>query len=101
MVKFLSCTEGCPGQPQPAHVSRRFRHQHSQVDVVVRGIPISVCPVCGQSFVEEEIAQQLEAILASVPPVCAPLSGQIELDFAEARPKGTFPVVYQEEKSRL
>ena len=90
MVKFLSCTQGCPGQPLPAHVSRRFRHQQSQVDVVVRGIPISICPACGQSFIEEETTQQLEAILTSVPPVYTPLPDQIELDFEQARQEGRF-----------
>ena len=87
MVKLLSCTQGCPGQPQPAHVSRRFRHQHGQLDITVRSIPIHVCPVCGQSFVEEEVTQQLEAILASAPPLSTAdtaLPDQIELDFEQA-----------------
>jgi hypothetical protein len=67
MVKFLSCTQGCPGQPLPARVTRSFRHQPSQVEVVVHGVPVNICAVCGQSFVEEQTAQQLEALLHSLP----------------------------------
>ena len=65
MVKFLSCTQGCPGQPQPARVSRTFRHHRSHVEVTIHRIPVNVCPECGQSFVEEATTQHLEALLAS------------------------------------
>ena len=67
MVKLLSCTHGCPGQPRPARVTRSFRHQPSHAEVVVHGIPVNVCVACGQSFVEEETAEQLQVLLQSLP----------------------------------
>ena len=62
MVKLLSCSHGCPGQPQTAQMTRSFRHQPSQAELVVHGIPVNVCAAYGQSFVEEETALQLQAL---------------------------------------
>lgn len=67
MVKLLSCTHDCPSQPQTARVTRTFRHQSSQAELVVHGVPVNICATCGQSFVEEETAEQLQALLQSLP----------------------------------
>ena len=75
---LLSCTHGCPGQPQPARVTRIFRHQPSHAKVVVRSIPVNVCAACGQSFVEEETALQLQALLQSLP---SPWQGKTHVEF--------------------
>ena len=78
MVKFLSCTQGCPGRPRPARVTRSFRHQPSQAEVVVHGIPVNICAACGQSFVEEETDRQLQALLQSLP---SPWNGKTHVEF--------------------
>jgi YgiT-type zinc finger domain-containing protein len=57
------CTRDCPGRPQPARVSQNFTRQGSRVEVIISRIPASVCPVCGNSFLEEEIAHRLESLL--------------------------------------
>ncbi len=78
MVKLLSCTHGCQGQPRPARVTRSFRHQPSHAELVVHGIPVNVCAACGQSFVEEETAEQLQALLQSLP---SPWQGKTHVEF--------------------
>ncbi len=57
------CTGDCLGRPQPARVSQSFTRQGSRVEVTISRIPASVCPVCGQSFLVEEIAHRLESLL--------------------------------------
>lgn len=78
MVKLLSCTHGCPGQPQTTRVTRSFRHQPSHAELVVHGIPVTVRAACGQSFVEEETAEQLQALLQSLP---SPWQGGTHVEF--------------------
>ena len=81
MVKFLSCTQGCPGRPQSARVSQSFRHHRSHVEVIIQHIPVSACPECGRSFVEEATIQHLEALLASFQPSHDSPPGNMQLDF--------------------
>ncbi|MBM4255273.1 MAG: hypothetical protein FJ147_05185 [Deltaproteobacteria bacterium] len=57
------CTGDCPGRPQLARVSQAFTRRGSKVEVIISRIPASVCPICGQSFVEEETAQRVEVLL--------------------------------------
>ena len=57
------CTGNCRGRPQPARVSQSFTRRGSRVEVIISRIPASVCPACGQSFLEEEIARRLESLL--------------------------------------
>lgn len=62
-ISRTRCTGGCPGRPQLARVSQSFTRRGSRVEVIVSRIPASVCPVCGQSFVDEDTARRLEAVL--------------------------------------
>lgn len=57
------CTGNCPGRPRLARVSQSFSRRGSQVEVIVSRIPASVCPVCSQSFLEEDTARRLESLL--------------------------------------
>ena len=57
------CTGDCRGRPQPARVSQNFTRRGSRVEVIISRIPASVCPACGQSFLEEETARRLESLL--------------------------------------
>lgn len=93
MMKVLRkhCTGGCSGRPQTARVSQSFTRRGSQVEVTISRIPASVCPVCGQSFVEEEVAHQIEMLVrpfhgtrGQVPNLP---SAKIYMDFEEAGKK--------------
>lgn len=57
------CTGGCSGHPRLARVSQSFTRRGSRVEVVVSRIPASVCPVCGQAFVDEDTTRRLETML--------------------------------------
>jgi YgiT-type zinc finger domain-containing protein len=57
------CSGDCPGHPQLARTSQAFTRRGSLVEVIISRIPATVCPVCGQSFVEEETAQRVEALV--------------------------------------
>jgi YgiT-type zinc finger domain-containing protein len=57
------CTGDCPGRPRLGRVSQSFTRRSSQVEVIISRIPASVCPVCGQSFLEEDTARRLETVL--------------------------------------
>jgi hypothetical protein len=82
------CTGECSGRPQLALVSQSFTRRGSQVDVIISRIPASVCPLCGQAFLEEETARRLEVLIRpfhgirgtvpDLPPA------KVYVDFAEA-----------------
>ena len=57
------CTGDCRGRPHLARVSQSFTRRGSQVEVIISRIPASVCPVCGQAFLEEDTARRLETLL--------------------------------------
>jgi hypothetical protein len=82
------CSGDCPGRPQLARISQAFTRRGSQVEVIISRIPASVCLVCGQSFLEEEMAQRVEALLrpfhgtrGTVPALPA---AKVYIDFEEA-----------------
>ncbi len=85
------CTGDCSGRPQLALVSQNFTRRGSRVEVIISRIPVSVCPVCGQAFLEEDTARRLEALLRpfhgtrgtvpDLPPA------KVYVDFAEAGKK--------------
>ena len=82
------CTGDCPGRPQLARTSQAFTRRGSLVEVIISRIPASVCPVCRQSFVEEETAQRIEALVrpfhGSRGAVPALPSAKVYIDFEEA-----------------
>lgn len=82
------CTGNCSGRPRLALVSQSFTRRGSQVEVIISRIPASVCPVCGQAFLEEDTTRRLEVLLRpfhgtrgdvpDLPPA------KVYIDFAEA-----------------
>jgi len=82
------CTGDCPGRPQPGRVSQSFTRRGSRVEVSISRIPASVCPVCGQAFLDEETSRRIESLLRpfhgtrgvvpSLPPA------KVYVDFEEA-----------------
>ncbi len=57
------CTGECPGHPRPDRVSQNFTRSGSKIEVIISRIPASVCPICQQSFLGEDVARQLESLL--------------------------------------
>ena len=82
------CTGDCAGRPQPARVVQNFTRRGSRVEVIISRIPASVCPMCGQTFLEEETARRIESLLrpfhgtrGAVPALPA---AKVYVDFEEA-----------------
>jgi hypothetical protein len=82
------CTGDCTGHPQPARVMQNFTRRGSRVEVIISRIPASVCPICGQTFLEEETARRIESLLrpfhgtrGAVPALPA---AKVYVDFEEA-----------------
>jgi hypothetical protein len=82
------CTGDCTGHPQPARVMQNFTRRGSRVEVIISRIPASVCPRCGQTFLEEETARRIESLLrpfhgtrGAVPALPA---AKVYVDFEEA-----------------
>lgn len=57
------CSGDCPGHPQPARVSQNFTRRGSRVEVIISRIPAQICPICGQSFLEEATSRQVASLL--------------------------------------
>lgn len=87
-ISRLRCIRDCPGRPRLARVSQAFTRRGSEVEVIISRIPASVCPVCDHSFLAEETAQRVEALLrpfhgtrGAIP---ALPSAKVYIDFEEA-----------------
>lgn len=57
------CSGKCSGRPRLARVSQNFTRRGSQIEVTISRIPAHVCPMCNQSYLDEDTARQLEALL--------------------------------------
>ncbi len=58
-IVLQQCTAGCEAQPRPHRVKQRFSQPGSRAEITIWNIPALVCPLCHQSFVEEDVAEQL------------------------------------------
>ena len=58
-IVLQQCTAGCEAQPRSHRVKQRFSQFGSRSEITIWNIPALVCPLCHQSFVEEEVAKQL------------------------------------------
>ena len=93
-IVLQQCTAGCEGRPQPQQLKQRFTQTGSRVEITIWNIPALVCPGCHQSFVEEEVSQQLALLsrpfhgtpgaIPDLPPA------KISINFLKAAPMGTF-----------
>lgn len=85
------CTGDCPGRPYTARVSQNFTRRGSRVEVTISRIPASLCPVCDQSFVEEDVAHQIEMLVRPFHGIRGKVpdlpSAKIYMDFEEAGKK--------------
>jgi hypothetical protein len=84
----IRCTGDCSGHPRPVRVVQNFTRRGSKVEVIISRIPASVCPICGQTFLEEETARRIESLLRSFHGTrgAAPLlpAAKVYVDFEEA-----------------
>ena len=55
-MKCLKCFEG---EPQIGVASLTYEREGSAIKVKVEGIPAEICPICGEVYLNEAIAQQI------------------------------------------
>ena len=78
----------CTGGPKAGFVTQNFERQGSFVQVIVRNIPATICPVCGDVTISMETLRKIGTMLRpfhgvhknvpKLPP------SEIFIDFAEA-----------------
>jgi hypothetical protein len=57
------CTNKCPGKPEPGEVTQTFERRGSPVKVTIRMIPAALCPLCHESYLTRETAEQIDHLL--------------------------------------
>jgi YgiT-type zinc finger domain-containing protein len=57
------CTNKCPGKPEPGETTQTFARRGSPVKVTIRMIPAAVCPLCHESYLSRETAEQIDRLL--------------------------------------
>jgi YgiT-type zinc finger domain-containing protein len=82
------CRRECNGKPKPSSVTQVFERRGSAVQVVIKNIPATICPECGDATIGMETLRQIGKILRpfhgmhrnvpKLPPA------EIFIDFAEA-----------------
>jgi len=82
------CSGKCPGAPELFLATQTFERRGSRVKVTIRNIPAAICPVCHETYVDQETARQLDLLIEpfhgkhrripSLPPA------EVMIDFAEA-----------------
>lgn len=63
MRKRKRCLGSCEGIPQPSTVDQLFTRKGSAVEVMIKGIPADVCPMCGQALLTPEVSREIHRIL--------------------------------------
>ncbi len=82
------CTNKCPGKPEPGETTQTFARKGSPVKVTIRLIPAALCPLCHESYLSRETAEQLDHLLEPFHgkhgfiPVLPP--AEVTIDFALA-----------------
>jgi len=57
------CRKGCFGQLEHRRVTQTFERKGSQVQVVIKNIPVTACRVCGEATMSLETLGQINEIL--------------------------------------
>jgi YgiT-type zinc finger domain-containing protein len=60
-MKCLKCFEG---EPQVGVTSLTYEREGSAIQVKVEGIPAEICPVCGEVYLSEAVAQQIHDLVS-------------------------------------
>lgn len=60
-MKCLKCFEG---EPTIGTTSLTYERDGSDIQVQVRGIPAEICPVCGEVYLSEAVAQQIYELVS-------------------------------------
>jgi YgiT-type zinc finger domain-containing protein len=87
------CTNKCPGKPEPGETTQIFERRGSPVKVMIRSIPAAICPLCHESYLSRETAQQLDRLLEPFHgrhgyiPALPPAEVTIDFALATAMPK--------------
>ncbi len=57
------CTNKYPGKPEPGEATQTFERRGSPVKVTIRMIPAAICPLCHESSLSRETAEQIDHLL--------------------------------------
>lgn len=60
-MKCIKCLEG---EPQIGVASLTYEREGSAIQVKVEGIPAEICPVCGEVYLSEAVAQQIHDLVS-------------------------------------
>lgn len=55
----MICTKCFEGKPEVGTTSITYHRDNSPIQVTVDGIPAEICPVCGEVYLSDSIAQQI------------------------------------------
>jgi YgiT-type zinc finger domain-containing protein len=60
-MKCLKCFEG---EPQTGTTTLTYEREGSAMQIRVEGIPAEICPVCGEVYLSEAVAQQIHDLVS-------------------------------------
>ena len=60
-MKCLNCFEGIP---EIRVTKLTYAREGSTMQVIVEGIPAEICPVCGEVYLSEAVAQQIHNLVS-------------------------------------
>lgn len=60
-MKCIRCFEG---KPQIGVTTLTYEREGSAIQVNVEGIPAEICPVCGEVYLSEEVAQHIHDLVS-------------------------------------
>ena len=60
-MKCMKCFEG---KPQIGVTTLTYERKGSAIQVKVEGIPAEICPVCGEVYLSEDVAQQIQDLVS-------------------------------------
>lgn len=60
-MKCLKCFEG---DPQIGVTTLAYEREGSAIQIKVEGIPAEICPVCGEVYLSEAVAQQIHDLVS-------------------------------------
>ncbi len=60
----MNCTiNGCPGEYEPRRISQTYTVAGELI--VVSGVPVEVCAICGDTLVTPQTARRIEELVAN------------------------------------
>lgn len=70
----MNCLKCFEGNPQIGVASLTYQHDGSAMQIIVEGIPSEICPVCGEVYLSEAVAQQIHDLVSPLLAIGAEMS---------------------------